>query len=111
MLLDLAGCFITMESRRLWGCGSCQSPYWAGVDSGYRPLQLVSEILMATVVKIHYFERVFLSNSFIDCMYLLGAKDKSKMLSEFNFTPFHETALLKLENFLSSRRNMVHMQT
>ena len=59
VLLDLAGCFITMEARRLWGSGSCQSPYWAGVDSGYRPLQLVSEILMATAVKIHYFERVF----------------------------------------------------
>ena len=49
VLLDLAGCFITMESRRLWRSGSCQSPYRAGVDSGYRSLQLVSEQLMTTV--------------------------------------------------------------
>ena len=44
-------------------------------------------------------------------MYLIGAKDKSKMLSELNFTSFRETALLKLENFFSFRANMVHMQT
>ena len=40
-----------MESRRLRRCGSCQSPYRAGVDSGYRPLQLVSEQLITTALR------------------------------------------------------------